>query len=87
MKGWLGEPPLTSPEGALAGQEPVAQKAKAYTLAPALDEVAVVLDEYVLDVVRVVQEVDGYVDEAQSHDVTVFSGAAGQESEVIPSVI
>ena len=87
VEGGLGEPPLASPEGALAGQEPVAQKTEAYALAPALDEVAVVPDEYILDVVRVVQEVDGYVDEAQAHDIAVLSGAPGQENEMVPGVI
>jgi hypothetical protein len=79
VKGWLCKPPLTSPKGVLASQEPVAQKTKAYALAPAFDEVAIVADENVLDVIRVVQEVDGHVDEAQPNDVAVFSGAAGQE--------
>jgi len=38
-------------------------------------------------VVRVVQEVAGHVEEAQTHDVAVLSRAAGQETEMVPRVV
>jgi hypothetical protein len=53
----------------------------------AFDEVAVVLDQHVLDMIRVVQEVDGHVYEAQTDDVAVLPGAPGQKTEMVPRVV
>ena len=83
----MGQPSLPAPEGALAGQEPVAQKTEAVPYAFAFDEVAIVADQHVVDVVRVVQEVGSHVHEAQTDDVAVLPGAPGQEAEVVPGVI
>src|SRR5215208_7970846 len=68
MKCRLGKPPLTSPELALAGQEPLAQQAPVSLEDPRLSEVAIVLDEDVLDQAWIRKQVYPLAHEAQLYD-------------------
>jgi len=53
VEGRLGEPSLAPPEFALAGQKPIAEQAAVSPEDSRLGKVTIVLDEHVLDQVRV----------------------------------
>jgi hypothetical protein len=59
MEGRLSEPPLAPPEVSLAIEKSLAKKVQLPTKVPALHEVAVVLDQYVLSVIGVAKQVQG----------------------------
>jgi hypothetical protein len=64
VKGGLSEPPLAPPKLALAGQEPLAEQTAVSPEEPRLVEVTVVLDEHVLDQIRIRQQVKRLAHEA-----------------------
>jgi hypothetical protein len=80
VKGGLGEPPLTPPELALAGQEPLAKQAPVSPEDSRLSKVAIVLDEDVFDQARIRKQVYRLAHEAQPYYVPVLSSATGKEA-------
>jgi hypothetical protein len=91
VKGGLGEPPLSPPEPALAGQETLTEQAPVSLEDSRLGEIAIILDEHVLDQVWIREQVQVLAHEAQPDYVTVLSSATGKEaqgvSRVLPQVV
>ena len=87
VEGRLGEPSLAPPELALAGQQPFAEQAAVSPEDFRLGEVAIVLDEHVLDQVRMREQVERLTHEAQPYYVPVLSSAARKEAQWVPRVL
>jgi hypothetical protein len=72
MKGWLGQATLATMEVALAGQKTFAEESLGALERAAFHEALMVCDQNVLDVVRVIEEVNVLRAEPEINYVAVF---------------
>ena len=85
MKGLLIHAPPLTVKLALAQQHALAEEALRLLLPAALKEVAVVVDEYVADVVRVVDEEDALEADAEGAHVAIRAREASHEAQRVAS--
>ena len=84
IKGRLHEAALAEPVFALAGQKPVAQEGAQEPRDVVLDEVAVFRDQDLLDIVRMIEEINALGAETEGNDIAILARAAGKECEHVP---
>src|SRR2546423_1615897 len=85
MKGLLIHAPPLFVHLAFAQQHTLAEKALRLLLTAALEEVAVVVDEYVADVVRVIDEEDALEADAERAHVAVCARQTSHEAQRVAS--
>jgi hypothetical protein len=87
VEGRLGEPSLAAPVLSFAVQKAFAEEAQFLTEVPAFHEISVVLYQYVLGVVGMVEQVDEPARKAQTNNIAVFPRASSQKAKRISRVI
>jgi hypothetical protein len=77
MKGRSGETALVMPEVSFAGQEPLTEDGCDMTpKEPMLDEMTMVAQQYIVDMLWIVQEISRPTGEPELHDSSMFSSTA-----------